>query len=88
MRPATTVWQTVNSVKNLRNLPISNPKPDLHNSNAHLKFGKNLLIFTQVIIQKQKYKRMVDKQQTDGWTGRYENDQHETIIPWHYHAVE
>ena len=32
-----------NSVKNQRNLPISNPKPDLHNINAHTKFGKYLL---------------------------------------------
>ena len=41
-----------NSVKNLRNMPISNPKPDLHNINAHTKFGENLLIFTEVIIRK------------------------------------
>ena len=36
-----------NSVKNWQNLPISNPKPDLHNINAHTKFGENLLLFTQ-----------------------------------------
>ena len=29
-----------NSVKNWRNLAISNPKPDLHNINAHTKFGE------------------------------------------------
>ena len=28
-----------NSVKIWQNLPISNPKPDLHNINAHTKFG-------------------------------------------------
>ena len=39
-----------NSLKIWRNLPISNPKPDLHNINAHTKFGENPLMFTQVII--------------------------------------
>ena len=57
-----------NSIKNWPNLPISNPKPDLHNINAHTKFGENPLMFTQVIIRKQK---------TDGLT----DDQRETIIP-------
>ena len=47
-----------NSIKILWNLPISNTKPDLHNINAHTKFGENPLMFTQVIIWKQK---------TDGW---------------------
>ena len=28
------------TVKNWPNLPISNPEPDLHNSNAHTKFGE------------------------------------------------
>ena len=40
------------------NLSINNPKPDLYNINAHTKFGKNPLTFTQVIIWKQKYGRM------------------------------
>ena len=44
-----------NSVKNWRNLLISNPKPDLHNINAHAKFGENPLLFTQVIVRKRKY---------------------------------
>ena len=44
-----------NSFKNWRNLPISNPKPDLHNINAHTKFGESPLMFTQVIIQNRKY---------------------------------
>ena len=43
-----------NSVKNWRNLPISNPKPDLHNINVHTKFGENPLMFPQVIIRKRK----------------------------------
>ena len=42
------------SVKIWRNLPISIPKPDLHNTNAHTKFGENPLMFTQVIIRKWK----------------------------------
>ena len=47
--------QADNSVKNRGNLPISNPRPYLHNINginAHTKFGENPLIFTQVIVQK------------------------------------
>ena len=46
--------QADNSVKIWRNLPISNPKPDLLNDNAYSKFGKNPLLFTQVIVRKQK----------------------------------
>ena len=63
-------------VKNWRNLPISNPKPDLHNINAHNKFGENPLMFTQVITRKRK---------TDGRTyDGLPDDQRETIIPHHY----
>ena len=40
------ISQADNSVKNWRNLPISNPKPDVHNINAHTKFGENPLMFT------------------------------------------
>ena len=36
-----------NTIKNWRNLPIGNPKPDLHNINAHIKFGENPLTFTR-----------------------------------------
>ena len=35
-----------------RKLPISNPKPDLYNINAHIKLGETPLMFTQVIIRK------------------------------------
>ena len=38
-----------NSVKNRWNPAISNPKADVHNINAHTKFGENPLIFTKVI---------------------------------------
>ena len=47
----TVVSQADNSVKNWRNLPTNNPKPDLYNINAHTKFGENPLIFTQFIIR-------------------------------------
>ena len=55
-----------NSVKICRTLPISNPKPELHNINAHTKFGENPLMFTQVIIRKQKTDgRTYDGRRTD-----------------------
>ena len=57
-----------NSIKNWRNLPISNPKPDLHNINAHTKFGENPLKFTQVIIQKRKTDGQTEVRQMDGRT--------------------
>ena len=57
-----------NSVKIWRNLPISNPKSDLHNINAHTKFGENPLMFTQVIIRKQKTDRRMDVRRMDGQT--------------------
>ena len=38
------------TVKNWWNLPISNPKPDLHNINAKTKFSDNPLLFTEVIF--------------------------------------
>ena len=44
-----------NSVKIWRNLPINNPNPDLLNVNACSKFGENPLLFTQVIVRKEKY---------------------------------
>ena len=36
--PATIMSRADNSVKIWQNLPISNPKPDFHNNNAHTKF--------------------------------------------------
>ena len=64
-----------NSVKISRNLPISNSKPDIHNINAHTKFGKNPLMFTQVIIR---------KRITDGQMDGHTDFQRETTIPRHY----
>ena len=63
---------TDNSVKIWQNLPISNPKPDLHNINAHTKFGENPLMVTQVIIRKRKTDRRADVH-TEGWAQDYSN---------------
>ena len=56
-RLKTKIWVCLRadkSVKIWQNLPISNPKLDLHNINAHIKFGENPLKFTQVVIRKWK----------------------------------
>ena len=58
-----------NSVKNWRNLPISNPKPDLHNINEYTKFDENPFTFARAIIQKQTYRLTYDKL-TDTWTAK------------------
>ena len=44
------VSRAANSLKIWRNLPISNPKPDLHNVNAYTcsKFDENPLLFTKL----------------------------------------
>ena len=62
--PAIIVSRADNSVKHWRNLPISNPKPDIHNIKAHIKFGEMPLMFTQVITRKRK----TDGHTTDGRT--------------------
>ena len=73
-----------NSVKHWRTLPISNPKPDLHNINAHTKFGATPLMFTQVIMQKRKMDGQIDDWQMDEHTDL----QRETIIPRRYRVAE
>ena len=75
------------SVKNWRNLTISNPKQDLYNINAHTKFGENPLMFTQVIIRKGKTHGQTDDGRTDRQTDGFTDDQRETIIPCHYCVV-
>ena len=72
-----------NSVKVWQNLPISNPKLDLHNINAYTKFGENSLMFTQVIIRKRKMEGWMYNWQTDGNM----DVQREPIIPCHYCVV-
>ena len=68
-----------NSVKIWRNLPISNPKPDIHKIND-TKFCENPLMFTEVIIRKRKTDGRTDVRRTD----RHTDVQRETIIPRHY----
>ena len=72
----------ITPIKNWQILPISNPKPDLHNINAHTKFGENPLMFTQVIIRKRKTDRCMSDG-PDGQTDGLTDDQSETIIPRH-----
>ena len=55
------------SVKNWRNLLISNPEPDLHNINAHTKFGENPLAFTQITLWKQKYGLSCEENFVKNW---------------------
>ena len=55
----------VDLCQNLTNLLISNTKLDLHNINAHTKFGENPLMFTQVLIRKQNTDRRMDGHMTD-----------------------
>ena len=50
-----------NSVKIRLNLSISNPKPDLLNVNGYSKIGENPLLFTQVIVWKRKYGRVLGR---------------------------
>ena len=57
-----------NSIKIWRNLPISNPKPDLHNINAHTKFGENPLMFTR--YHPETKNGWTDGRMTDGRTDR------------------
>ena len=61
------ILQEDNSVKNWRNLPTNNPKPDLHNINAHTRFGESPLTFTQVIIWKGKYGLMDGRTYMPTW---------------------
>ena len=44
--------------KNLMKFAHWQSQPDLLNFNAYSKFGENPLLFTQVIVRKQKYGRV------------------------------
>ena len=76
------------TIKNWWNLPISNSKADLHNINAHTKFGENPLKFTcfhpETKIQTAGW--TYDKGM-DGWKDRHIDDQCDTIIPCQYCVV-
>ena len=52
--------QADNSAKNWQNLPMSNSKPNLHNTNAHIKFGENHWDLL-VIVLKIKYRCVVGR---------------------------
>ena len=71
-------------------MPISNPKPDFHNINAHTKFGENTLTFTQIIVRKRKYGRAYDRRAdgrpTDKRKGTLTTSV-KTIIPRHYRVA-
>ena len=71
-------------------LPISNPKPDRHNINAHTKFGDNPLTFSQVIIPKRKIQMNghTTDRRMDGTTNMKPLcHYHVAGIPCHYHVV-
>ena len=70
-----------NSVKIWRNLPISNPKPDLYNINAHTKFGENPWCLLKLSSRNEKW---TIERTTDGRTDGHMDVQRETIIPHHY----
>ena len=81
-----------NSIKIWRNLPISNLKPDLHNINAHTKFGENPLCLLKLSSGNKKWMdgqmdRWLTDEQADRQTDRHKDIQSETIIPRHYHVV-
>ena len=63
-----------NSVKNQRNWPISNPKPDFQNINE---------VWWKSIDMYSSY----PPEMNIGWTDRHMNDQGDTIIPRHYSVV-
>ena len=67
---------TDNSVKNWQNLPINNPKPELRNINAHIKFGENPLNLLKLSS---------GNKNTDGWTyDRQMDSQSDTLISRHF----
>ena len=72
----------VSLADNCQNLSISNPKPELHNNNAHTKYGENPLMCTQVITQKQNMDRRMY-----GPTEGHTDVQSETIILCHYRVA-
>ena len=67
-------------VKNRQNLPINNPKPDLHNINAHTVWWKSIDIYSSYHPEMQ---IRMDIWQADGHT----DSQCDTIIPHHYHVA-
>ena len=60
--------------RNRLNLPISNPKPDLHNINAH-----TIDIYLSNHLE---MKIWTDECMTNRWMDRHRNIHCETILPW------
>ena len=80
------VFRADNSVKNWRNLPISDPKPDLHNINAHTKvWWKSIDVYSSYHTETKNGR--TDDGRTNGQTDGLTDDQRETIIPRHYCVV-
>ena len=74
------MWRADNSVNIWRNLPISNPKPDLHNINAQTKLVKIHWCLLKLSSENEK---RTDGRMTDGRTDRHTDVQRETIVPRH-----
>ena len=55
-------------------LSASNPKPDLHSINAHIKFGENQLTFTQVLSENENTDGQMYDRWMDGSTDRHKDD--------------
>ena len=67
-----------NSVKNWRNLPISNPKSDLYNINAHIKLEKIHCHLLKLLSGNKKSN--VSKHMTKIYGGVYKKNQKTTFI--------
>ena len=65
----------IDNCQKWKKLPISNPKPDLHNINAQTN--------SRDIYSSYRSEKSTDGRTTDGQT----QDQHETIITRHYHVM-
>ena len=76
----TGMFRVDNSVKNWRNLPISNPKPDLYNINVHIKFVEIHWNFLKLSSGNENMDDRIYDRRMDGCT----DVQHEIIIPCHY----
>ena len=65
-----------NYVKIFKKFAISNPKPDLHNINVHIKFGENPLTFT---LKLSNAKENTDKGMDSRMDGQTTNVIHKTL---------
>ena len=86
-----------NFVKTWRNVPNSNPKPDLKNISAHIKFGENSLRFTQVIVLRRKYGCVMGKYLCQSWQNLsignpksdvYNINAHSKLVKFHWDLLK